>query len=439
MWRPKSVGLLRWSWAPPDATSGQERNFKNVQFDAIGIGLAGAAAPFLPIFLTRLGATNFQVGLLTSMPAMTGLVLAFVVGRFLHSRRRIVTWLSVSRLLVVSGYALTGLMTFLVPKPYLAQAVLLIWAAITLPQTVLTISFTLVMNAVAGPSHRYELMSRRWSILGLTSAVAVALAGQILDRIGFPLNYQLVFIGLSGGGLIGYYFSSRIELPDVPLPTRVEGRSFAERSRGYLRLLRGERDFVRFAFQSFVFLSGSMVSVPLFSLYFVREVRASNAWIGIINTVQTALMLVGYVAWTRGSRLRGSRFVLLWTTLGLSLYPALTALTRRVELIALYAGLAGIFQAGLDLVFFDELMRTVPPQHSATFVSLAQSLQYVSAIVPPLLGTLLANRIGLGGALLVSALLRLTGFALFALWTVPKSPTADAAVATPPQPTGEGK
>lgn len=77
------------------------------------------------------------------------------------------------------------------------------------------------------------------------------------------------------------------------------------------------------------------------------------------------------------------------------------------------AGLAGIFQAGMDLVFFDELMKTVPAERTATFVSLAQSLQYLSMMVAPLLGTTLADYVGLGGALLASAGLRLLGFALF--------------------------
>jgi fucose permease len=72
-----------------------------------------------------------------------------------------------------------------------------------------------------------------------------------------------------------------------------------------------------------------------------------------------------------------------------------------------------LFQAGLDLVFFDELMKTVPPEYGATFVSLAQSLQYLSVIVAPLVGTWLADTIGLGGGLLVSAGLRLLGFLLF--------------------------
>lgn len=105
--------------------------------------------------------------------------------------------------------------------------------------------------------------------------------------------------------------------------------------------------------------------------------------------------------------------MLLATSLGLVFYPALTATTPSVEWVYLFAGIAGLFQAGLDLVFFDELMKTVPPEYGATFVSLAQSMQYMSTTLAPMLGTFLADYIGLGGALWLSAGLRFLGFLLF--------------------------
>lgn len=407
---------FRWSAAPADATPIQRRNFINVQIDAIGVGLASAAAPFLPVFLTRLGATNFQVGLLTSMPALTGLILSIPVGRFLQTRRQIVPWFSLARFIVITCYALTGLVTLVVPQDLRVQAVLLIWALATLPQTIVAVCFSVVMNAVAGPNHRYELMSRRWSILGLTTALTVAAVGQILDHIDFPLNYQLVFMGLSAGGIISLYYSSHIRLPDANPNLVTTAHTNREGWRGYVRLVLQESRFVRFSIKRFVFLSGTALAAPLFPLYYVREIRASDAWIGIINTVQSGVLLVGYFFWARQSRLRGSRLVLLWTTFGLSFYPAAIALTHRLELIAIFAGLAGIFQAGLDLVFFDELMKTVPEEYSATFVSLAQSIQYFSSIFAPLIGTMLANSIGLSGALLASAALRLVGAGMFAWW-----------------------
>src|SRR5512143_4240994 len=106
----------------------QKRNFRYVQIDAIGVSIASIAAPFLPVFLTRLGASNFQVGLLTSMPGVTGLILAILVGRFLQTRSSIVPWYSLSRLLVISCYALTGVFTLLLPQGAMVTATLIIWA-----------------------------------------------------------------------------------------------------------------------------------------------------------------------------------------------------------------------------------------------------------------------------------------------------------------------
>jgi Na+/melibiose symporter-like transporter len=349
------------------------------------------------------------------MPGVTGLFLALIVGRFLQTKTKIVPWFSAARLAVLSCYALTGLVPFFVPEEYIITAILIIWAIATIPQTMVAISFSVVMNAVAGPQGRYALMSRRWSILGLTSAITAAVAGQVLDRVVFPLNYQLVFLGLSIGGVISYYFSSHIILPETKVPDQFTGRFSRDSIKDYVRLIRNEPAFVSFSLKRFVFLSGVALAAPLFPLYFVKVVHASNATIGLITTASTAVALLGYYLWPRQSRKRGSRFVLLCTTFGVSLYPALVAMTTNEHTIILLAGLAGVFQAGLDLVFFDELMNTVPVQYSATFVALAQSMQHLSTIASPLIGTFLIGYIGIGGALLVSAGVRFSGFALFAL------------------------
>lgn len=405
---------IRWSAAPDDATPLQRRNFINVQIDAIGIGLASAAGPFLPVFLTRLGATAFQVGLLTAMPAFTGLFSALAIGAFLQSRRNIVPWFSAARLMVVMSYALTGIAPFIVPRQYVVQTILAIWMAVTVPQTVVSVAFSVVMNAVAGPKGRYALMSRRWSILGLTTSLTVIAAGWVLDRIVFPINYQAVFIALSVGGLISYYFSSHIVLPDTAPRPRTARQPVLQRLNGFANRIRSERSFLSFTTKQFIYNTGLSLAAPLFPIYFVRTVHAPDAWIGIINSAQTFVMLFGYFFWARQGRARGSRFVLPWTTAGLALYPALAAATGRVELIAIFAGLAGFFLAGVNLVFFDELMKTVPVEQSATFVAVAQSLQYLSSVVSPLLGTTLADHAGIHAALVVSTLVRLAGFGLFA-------------------------
>jgi predicted MFS family arabinose efflux permease len=238
--------------------------------------------------------------------------------------------------------------------------------------------------------------------------------GQILDNLSFPLNYQLVFLGLSVGGLISFYYSSHIEVPDnEPIPSQPD-LAWPERFKGFVKLIGAEPAFVSFTAKQFVYTIGTALATPLFPLYYVHEVQASDAWIGLINTAQTAIVLVGYYLWVRQSKRYGGRFVLLCTTFGLALHPMLVSFTHQPVWITLFAGLSGIFQAGLNLVFFDELMKTVPPRYSATFVSLAQSTTYLATVAAPLVGTLLADQIGLSAALLLSAVLRLIGFGLFA-------------------------
>jgi hypothetical protein len=401
--------------SPPteQAAEIQKRNFRYVQIDAIGVSISNIAAPFLPVFLTRLGASNFQVGLLSSMPGVTGLILAILVGRFLQSRRNVVPWYSLSRLMVISCYAVTGVLTLLLPQRVIIASTLGIWAFATLPQVALAVAFSVVMNAVAGPKGRYNLLSRRWAIFGLTSVIGTFLVTRVINLVPFPLNYAYMFLGLSLGGLVSYYFSNRICIPNQEPAPIVTQRSLAGSLRNYRDLLRKSPAFLSFASKRFVYLSALALSAPVMPLFLVRQVQATDAQIGSINMVFTLVMLVGYFLWPWVSRRRSGRFVLLATSLGMVLYPALTAGFPQVEAIMIFAGVAGLFQAGLDLVFFDELMKTVPPEYSATFVSLAQSMQYLSTIIAPMLGTALADTIGLGGALFVSSGVRLVGFFLF--------------------------
>ncbi|HLO16739.1 MAG TPA: MFS transporter [Anaerolineales bacterium] len=391
----------------------QKRNFRYVQIDAIGVSISNVAAPFLPVFLTRLGASNFQVGLLSSMPGVTGLILALMVGRFFQTRRDIVPWYSLSRLLVILCYALTGILTLLVSEKFVILSTLAIWAFATLPQTALAVAFSVVMNAVAGPEGRYALLSRRWAIFGLTGVIGTFVVTRLIDLIRFPLNYAIMFMVLSLGGFFSFYFSRLIHLPAQVAPPLSASRSPRQNLSNYVKLLRENPAFLSFSSKRFVYFSAIVLSQPIMPLFLVREVHASDSQIGTINMTLTLIMLVGYFLWPWVSRRRGGRSVLLATTLGMTLYPALSAATPHINLIIFYAGIAGLFQAGLDLVFFDELMKTVPADYSATFVSLAQSMQYMSMIVAPLLGTWLANYIGLGGALWLSAGLRLLGFLLF--------------------------
>jgi MFS family permease len=412
--RRRGRRFVRWLFHPANT---QQRNVRNVLIDGIGVGLVTGVATFLSVFLVRLGASPFIVSLLTSMPALTGMILAIPVGRLLERQRNIVPWYSRARVWVLGSYALTGLVPFVFSQNSASIAIIVIWAIATIPQTIVTVAFTVVMGAVTGPDQRYYLMSRRWTVLGVTTALAVALAGVALDAFVFPLNYQIVFIASFAGGLLSFLFSSRIAIPDNESRTSAtrEQRPWRARLCESIAAIRENAAYTRFVISAFVFNFGMTLALPLFPLYWARVLNASDFWIGLINTVNNAVLLVAYFIWAELSRRRGAMLVLRICALGLASYPLLTGLTGVVPPLLVYAGLAGIFGAGLNLVLFDILLSTVPKERTASYVAIYQLTVYVATFIAPIVGAAISDAFGYAPALFVAAGVRLAGFVLFTI------------------------
>lgn len=406
-------------------TSLYERNARNVMIDGMGVGIVNGVGTFLSVFLVRLGASGIVIGLLTAMPAIAGAFLALPLGAFIGRRENLILWYARSRLWVLSSYALTGLVPFVVDRALAPAVIIAIWALATVPQTLVNICFTLVMSTVAGPTKRLELMTRRWTTVGISTALAVASAGWALEQTAFPRNYQIVFICSFVGGLLSYAFSTNIVLPQAaaPQPSAEPGSS----ALGRLRHMFGAHPrFSAFLISQFVFRCGMAMALPLFPLYWVRVVNASDASIGLINTVQSSVLLVAYTLWAFAARRRGAAVVLITSAFGLVLYPLLTALTLDVRLLFAYAALGGIFIAGSDLVIFDVLIATAPERERAAAIGAYHTTNYVATFAAPLIGTLAAEAIGIGPMLLVAAALRLLGGALFLLLRVGREPAPSA-------------
>jgi hypothetical protein len=385
--------------------------------DSVAMGVINSVTPFLPVFIVRLGGSAFEVSLLTAIPAVSGFLLAIPVGQFLQGKSRIVPWYSGSRMVAHLSYAVAAVVVLLAPVQVVVPALLVVWAIAAVPSTLGMVSFPIVMDGAAGPRGRFEIMSRRWAIMGLTTAITVAVIGQVLDRLPFPANYQLIFVGFSIAGLISYWFSSRFRVPvHVPVP-RADSDGRFGRLREMVQTVRGEPAFLRYSARQLVYVVGTRFAVPLIPLYYVREVAAPDAWIGIIATGQSLALLVGYQVWRRVSIAYGGALVLLSTLLVSALYPAALSFADELVLVAALTAIAAVFSAGVDLALFDELMKRIPRAYGVTFTSIDTALVNGASILAPLAGATLATVLGIGTALQVATLIGLGAVVLFALDT----------------------
>ena len=122
--------------------------------------------------------------------------------------------------------------------------------------------------------------------------------------------------------------------------------------------------------------------------------------------------MIAYFVWARVSQRRGGRWVLLVSAFGICWYPLLTAMTQRPDLLPLWAGMAGFFSAGIELVFFDVLVSTCPADQQAAYIGMYQTTVYMAAFLAPLLGTALSGLIGIVPVLIAATVMRLLGFGI---------------------------
>jgi MFS family permease len=404
-------------------------NWRRVQLDSVFIGVVNASGTFLPVFLLRLGASANDVGLLTSLPALTAFVLAIPFGRYVQRRRNIVPWYSRLRLVAWSSYAVMAGVSALLPREQAIPIILVVWALASLPSTAALVGFAMVMDGAAGPGGRFDLLGRRWAIAGVVATAAVALGGQLLGVFEFPTNFEILLVIVSLAGLGSYFQSSRIVIPDqVPLP-RAPSVPVHERLVGLWRLIVSNRPFIRFEVRGFVYVASIGLSMPILPLFYVHEVAASDAWIGVIGSAGSAGSVLGYLVARQLARRRGATMTLLPSLLVGAIAPAALFFTGWLPAVAAIAFVSGVAGAGAQLALFDQMLRTIPHEHGVTFNSVDQSVANGAIMIAPVIGGLLAVAFGVRMTLLVVAALGFAAFVLFALDTLGRGRVVESRLA----------
>lgn len=389
----------------------ESTNIRLVLIDGLGVGLGLAAQPYVPVLLARLGADNFAIGLLAALPALSRLLFGIVVGRFLSTRRNIIPWFSSARFVVLTSFGIIGFVPLLVshsPVP----AILGVAAMITVPQSIVAVCFTVIMATVAGTRGRYYLMSRRWAVIGLTTAGGVALGSVLLARINFPINYTVFFVLMAVGGLISFTFSRRIDLPDS-FHSRAASTSARNQEAAFWVHLKGHPGFLRFTICHFLYRFGLAGLGPLLPLYYLRNMKATDSEIGLIVMIGSATPVLAYFGWEHLSRKRSGKVMLLWTTLGVALQPLLLPLGGAMLWAMAWAVIAATFQAGFDLAIFDALAANLPQTRAPFFAGIYQTTLNLAMFTGPLALTALSEVIGIWGALWTSGAICLVGFLAF--------------------------
>ncbi len=270
--------------------------------------------------------------------------------------------------------------------------------------------------------------------------MVVFLCGQWLSRMPFPGNYQSLYLIGFLASMLSMYYLSKLRVPDSPVAavkelqpdggippdgeTAPRARKLSLREQAgsvvsaanKLRIELAENPaFFRITRNTFLHGLGVWMAAPLYTLYFVRQLDASDAWLGLNGTIASIGTIAGYSLWRWLMARWGEPVSLKRTICLVGVYPVLVGLTPSLPVILGYGVLNGLISPGVNLSHFNILLKVTPANARPRFTAIYITMMNIGAFISPLISVAIADQIGLAPMLVISGLLSIIGSTSF-LW-----------------------
>lgn len=370
--------------------------------------MAGLTTPFWGAFAVKLGASDYLLGLLTSLPALAGLLAqipsALLIDKFENRLKPTLVASIIHRTFFVA-FAFLALVP--APEEIKSWAFVLAFALMNVPATMAGIAWTAMMGEMFTPELRGRIFGERNMICTLVSLVSTMVAGVFLDLVAWPVNYAVLYL-VSYGFLLGSWVYLR-KLEERPLDPseRKSAPSGLNAIRETLRDLR----FVRFLLAVFVIHLGFHFPAALWTILWVKVMGLSNTWLGLFSVGSGVASFLAYKKWGYWSEKWGNPKVLVLTAGAHILFPVVYAHWRSPYVYLGLNVLAGFFGAGFALSLFNGLLDVSPGATRPYYVSLFNVVVGLSSFVWPVAGVWFYKSFGLTPALDLSFAIRVVATA----------------------------
>jgi len=379
--------------------------------------MVGLTNPFFGVFAIKLGAGDYLVGLLASLPAFVAMISqlpgAVYTNRFARHLDPVIRSAWAYRVF----YLVFAVIPFInIRGVSRAWLFVLLLAVANFPGTVCGVAWTALMGKLIPGNIRGSVFGERNMASSLVTLVATAVAGVWLDVVRFPYNYSSIYV-VSFGVLMAslYYLTKLREEPSppafpVPPPSIPAGPPRARRGR---LALRANPRFTAFTLASFVFHLGLNLPAAVFTILFVRLLHLPQSWIGAFSTFSGITSVLTYRAWGRLADRRGNLWVLVASTAGFAGLVLLYAVSGSPYWISLLMLAAGVVTAGFNLALFNGLLDVAPQEGRATYIAIFNTLIGATGFLAPILGVYLLDHAGLRLVFIAAAGIRIAGAILY--------------------------
>ena len=388
--------------------------------------LSGSTLAFLAVFATRQGATPQQIGLLSAVPALVNLLFALPAGSWLNRR-------SMGKTVFWSSVAQRFFFLLLIPLPVLLMPGAQVWSIImmtlfmTIPGTVMVVGFNSIFGEVVPVEWRGYVVGIRNALLSVTATIFTLISAEILNRVAFPLNYQIVFaIGVAGAAmsslqlyhLAKFVGEQKCAPCPVPTPKNGNGRNFNQEIRAIynrgiksLRLDAMQGKFGRIMGLLFSWYLVQFMTIPIITPFIVNQLHVSDQLIGLAAAFFNSTTFLGSLNLNRATGRFGNKTVTGGGIMGLSLFPILTAFGPVGYLLGNFVG--GLAWSMAGGAIYNYILENAPGNDRPAYLAWYNLMSNGAILIGSLCGPAIAAIIGFPAALILFGVARfLAGVAI---------------------------
>ena len=345
--------------------------------------------PFVIGFAVKaLGWGDAGVGLLAAMP----FICLFVQPPVMLFLQR---FLSLKQIMGVTFVMNAVPWTFISLFPWLGShrdwVFLMISFVATLGNAVCGVAWSASMSEMVPLGIRGKFFGTRNLMFGFWTLVVVLAAGRIVDHYGSSFAvFGAIFSAAAGARMIGLYFLFRMKFP-----TSVTERRLHASPLSTFTAVFKDANFVRLLLFTGLFGMCLYLGWPFYSVYVLKELPLTMGDLTTLTTLSTFGGLVSLRTWGKLSDRFGNKPIMLTSALTWLLFAAVSWLFSSPKHYGhLYANyfLTGFMMAGFQQIGqFNLMIKMVPPENKAHYISVYFSFTNALIAMGPLLGGVILN------------------------------------------------
>ena len=364
---------------------------------------------FFPIFaITILSASNYQVGLISSLPPLMALLMtipaAIMLNRAAEHKKLVATSILLARVMFLPIVALV----YLPSESMQAWVFLVIVALMSVPNTVANIGWQTLISGMISESRRGAFFSDRNRFLTMVGLVSTLIIGIVMkDASDNVTAYQILFALAFGFGLLEVYLLMKHD----ETPAHVEGPVVKKKLMEWS--IFKHSGYVSFLIAALFFNFAWQMAWGIFNIYHIRVAGATVFWISMFSVGNMLMQILTFPLWKKWAEQRSNVRVFVWAAIGMASTPFLTVLSTNFYYLTFVQTISGFFLSGVVLLLFNLLLEQSPEASRTYCITTYNVLLAFMAFLAPQIGIWLLNLWGVEMAMYINSGLRLLSAAVF--------------------------